>query len=423
MDLKTIISRQDYNRVARSGWPSYESVIAGITAPDANIAKDIQRFIDGKIEEYRRVMHRGNDIAEWNQRYQQQVFFDKKYNHAISCPVPWNTMGVTMSGDVFICLSPAWVPRFVGNVLTAEDVYADILNSTESQKIRQEIVNNRYYYCNNFLCSHFSSVPAENYVAQPTDDSSSEPMVFESQASYQVSQIPHNLIFDFDYTCNFRCPSCRTEMINNNKHHIIRPLNEKIASRIKSLVIDNIKDQPIEIRWAGGEPFISDVYVDLMQYIIDTQKSNIKHVIQTNGSYLKSKSELVKYLLPHTKELRISFDAATPDTYHQVRINGRWDNLLENVRWVMQEISDQNCPVRVTADFVVQEDNYREIPEFAVLCQSLGIQHINYQKMWNWNTWSADEVKRRSVWHVEHEKYNEVLELLNRAKELQNRIY
>lgn len=418
MDLKAIIGRQDYMKVSRAGWPSYDAVLAGMTSADPDIARDIKTFVDKKLAEYHRAMQHGNFIAEHNQRYQQQVFFDKKYKHDIPCLVPWNTMGVTMSGDVFICLSPAWIPRFVGNVLTAQDVYADILNSVEAQKIRQEILNNRYYYCNNFLCSHFLSVPTERYVAHATDDASLSQLSFEPEHSYQINDIPRNLIFDFDDTCNFRCPSCRTQVINKNKHHIIRPINEKIVDKIKTLVINNIGDQPIEIRWAGGEPFISEVYVNLMQYIIDTGKTNIKHIIQTNGSYLKSKSHLVSYLLPHMKELRISFDAATADTYHRVRVNGRWDSLLDNVRWVIDSIKNQNAPVRVTADFVVQEDNYKEIPDFAELCNDLGIQNINYQKMWNWNTWPEDELRQRSVWHEAHPKYQLVVDLINQAKSM-----
>lgn len=418
MDLKAIIGRQDYMKVSRAGWPSYDAVLAGMTSADPDIARDIKTFVDKKLAEYHRAMQHGNFIAEHNQRYQQQVFFDKKYKHDVPCLVPWNTMGVTMSGDVFICLSPAWIPRFVGNVLTAQDVYADILNSVEAQKIRQEILNNRYYYCNNFLCSHFLSVPQERYVAHATDDASLSQLSFEPEHSYQINDIPRNLIFDFDDTCNFRCPSCRTQVINKNKHHIIRPINEKIVDKIKTLVINNIGDQPIEIRWAGGEPFISEVYVNLMQYIIDTGKTNIKHIIQTNGSYLKSKSHLVSYLLPHMKELRISFDAATADTYHRVRVNGRWDSLLDNVRWVIDSIKNQNAPVRVTADFVVQEDNYKEIPDFAELCNDLGIQNINYQKMWNWNTWPEDELRQRSVWHEAHPKYQLVVDLINQAKSM-----
>jgi molybdenum cofactor biosynthesis enzyme MoaA len=417
--IETVVGPQDYKAAAQSTWPGYNDFIMGATSDDPIIAEQIVEFRSGKFAEYYNITKHGNEVAENNQKYQRQVFFDKEYKDPHPCRVPWNTMGVSASGDVFICLSPAWVTRFAGNILTATDVYTDILNSEEAQKIRQEMVANRYYYCNNFICSHFNLTSKQNYVSAPTNDESLKPLPFKTDPAYIIDQIPNNLIFDFDFTCNYRCPSCRTKVINTNKHHVIRPINDTIASQVKRLIFDNIGTQPVSIRWAGGEPFISDVYVDLLQYCIDSGKTNIRHIIQTNGSYLKSKSDLVTYLLPHIKELRISFDAATADTYHRVRVNGVWSNLLENVRWVMDLVNRTSASVKITADFVVQEDNYKEIPAFAHLCNELGIENINYQKMWNWDTWPAEELRRRSVWHEEHEKYSEVVGLLEQAKIIQ----
>ena len=120
----------------------------------------------------------------------------------------------------------------------------------------------------------------------------------------------------------------------------------------------------------------------------------------------------VKRLLPFIKELRISFDAATADTYHRVRVNGQWDQLLENTRWVIDQIQQNGFQTQVTADYVVQLDNYQEIPVFSQLCSDLGIKHINYQRMWNWNTWPIEELDRRNVYNEKHELYPDVVRIL-----------
>ena len=233
-------------------------------------------------------------------------------------------------------------------------------------------------------------------------------MLFTTDLSLTVLQIPKNLIFDFDYTCNFKCPSCRTELINNNKHHIIRPTNNRLVEKIKHLIIDNIQSQPVEIRWCGGEPFISDVYEELFEYISNTNKHNIQHIIQTNGSYLKSKADMLKRLLPTVKELRISFDAATPETYQKIRVNGDWDLLIENVCWTKKLIDQLQIKTSLTADFVVQLDNYKEIPAFVQLCKDLGIKHINFQKMWNWGTWAQPVFDSKNVYDSAHPLYNDL---------------
>jgi sulfatase maturation enzyme AslB (radical SAM superfamily) len=204
-------------------------------------------------------------------------------------------------------------------------------------------------------------------------------------------------------------------LINNNKHHVIRPVNNRIVEKIKQLIVDQIQNQPVEIRWCGGEPFISEVYLDLFEYIIGTKKTNIRHIIQTNGSYLQSKSHLVEKLMPAIIELRISFDAANAETYKKIRVNGDWNLLIDNVRWVNALIARSNAPTKVTADFVVQRDNYQEIPAFVELCQALGIKHINFQKMWNWGTWPQQVFDHNNIYDPAHPLYHELVDVFEKT--------
>lgn len=412
MNIKQIIEQWVYEDAAQESWPSYQDLLDGKPAKTPAAQQEVDSFVSACYNEYY-TKDKGNAIADQNRIWQSQIFFDKKAKIP-KCNVPWETLGVNAYGDVFICQSPSWVPKFAGNVHRVDNIY-DILNSDIAIKIRQEILAGRYYYCNSQLCAWFGRFDMLPKQAQPSSDDDLLPLEINTTDAALVKQIPKFLIFDFDMTCNYKCPSCRTDVINNNKHRVIRPINDRISSKIKSLIIDQIEDQPILIRWAGGEPFISDVYFDLLEYIIRTGKNNIKHIIQTNGSYLKSKGELVTYLLPHLQELRISFDAATADTYHKIRINGVWDNLLDNVRWVMNEITTKNLPVKVTADFVVQRDNYKEIPLFKTLCDELGIKHINYQKMWDWASWPKEEFNQHNVYTQEHPEYNNVINLLKQV--------
>jgi MoaA/NifB/PqqE/SkfB family radical SAM enzyme len=183
------------------------------------------------------------------------------------------------------------------------------------------------------------------------------------------------------------------------------------------MIIDRIQDHTVQIRWCGGEPFISESYLDLMSYISKNKPNSVRHVIQTNGSYLKKKSDLVERLLPSTDSVRISFDAASADTYHQVRINGQWDQLIENVQWLRQRIDKIAPKCKLEADFVVQLANYKEIPMFVELCNTLKIDHVNWQKMWNWGTWPQDEFDRNNVYNPDHDLYNDLVEQFKIAQQ------
>lgn len=419
MNLKPIIDELEYLKHKQADWPTYGAVQAGITAKDVNTQAKINQLFSTGLTNYVDT-HKGNEIADGNRETQNQIFYSKNVDQpkVTHCSIPWETAGVNSYGDVFMCISPAWIPKFAGNILGVSDIY-DVLNSSTAKKIRKEILNNRYYYCNFNLCGFPGQAKLKNIQSQPESDSDLIPLELDQPDDPRtvLTEIPKDLIFDFDHTCNYQCPSCRTEVVNYNNHPIIRPFNDAISNSIKTLIIDQIKDQPVNIRWAGGELFISKVYIDLLDYIINTGKNNIKHVIQTNGSYFKKKSELVEKLLPHVTELRISFDAATAETYHKVRVNGVWDNFIENVTWVMDHIRSQGLSLQVTADFVVQESNYKEIPKLRELCDQLGIHQINYQRMWSWATWPPEVFAQMNVYEPSHALYPQVVELIKQAKE------
>ena len=406
-DLKKIISRRSYDIFAGPDWPNYPDLLEGDRG-QGSIQEEVDQFVIMMRQTHNELTQSGDVIALGNQQRQRQKFYDKKLQGHAYCQVPWNTMGVNSRGDIFICSSPSWIPKFVGNILEANDVF-HALNSDIALSIRQEILTGRYYYCNNRICSFFGDIDPKTY---NTDESiGPNALSVGNETNLYVQEIPRNLIFDFDYTCNYQCASCRTEVINWNSDPTFAPINDRIVERIKHQVIDRIGTQPVNIRWAGGEPFISRVYTELLEYIIESGKTNITNVIQTNGSYLKSKSDLLSRLAPYIHELRISFDAATAQTYSRIRKNGVWNNLIHNVRHA-QHVLNQG---KITADFVVQADNYQEIPLFVDLCRDLGIQRINWQKMWNWGTWSQTEFDTKNIYDVRHPDYAKLVEIFEQA--------
>lgn len=412
MNLKDFIDKKSYKEFAGASWPKYEEFILGMLPEDPSITAELDQFVGimkARVDDLK--LGEGFLLAKENQRRQGQQFFNKNVDRAFRCHVPWTTLGINANGEVFICSSPSWIPKYLGSILDVDDIF-DLLNNDIAKDIRREIVLGRYYYCNNKICQFFGRMPDTLYQQEPADESDTQPSDTEiPEDQLTVNKIPSNIIFDFDYTCNFKCPSCRSEVINWNKHHLIRPINDRIVENIKRQVIDRIGDEPVSIRWAGGEPFISDVYNNIFEYIIKSGKRNIQNIIQTNGSYLHSPN--VKRLLPYISELRISFDAGTSETYGKIRVNGDWNKLISNVEYICKTIQDLELHTVVTADFVVQHDNYREIPEFVDICNRIGIKQINLQKMWNWDTWDLAVFKQKNVYDTAHPEYLELVKVFS----------
>lgn len=412
-DYSKYIDEKTYRQFKGASWPKYEDFITGSFNVDEKIKTEIDNLLERTKQKYINIASPNTkELSIANQQRQKQIFFNKK--HATrTCSIPWRTMGINSNGNVFICESPSWIPIFVGNILEVDDIF-EILNSEPALKIRNEIVNGRYYYCNNKLCSFFHSIDPQKYNSSPTNKEDYSPLELKSTDGLLLDKIPANIIFDFDYTCNFKCPSCRTETQNWNNDTIRRPINNQIVEKVKKLIIDKI-DTQVSIRWCGGEPFMSEVYIDLFEYIIKVKNKNIQNIVQTNGSLLLSKKQLITNLLPYISEIRISFDAGSPEVYAKTRVGGVWERLIENVKFLVAERKEKNLTTKILADFVVQKNNYKDIPLYFDLCKELGIEANALQKMWNWGTWDDEEFKEMNVYTSTHILFDEVLEYIKKS--------
>ena len=270
-------------------------------------------------------MERYINIIDYHQRKNNnQTLFDKRLKGFPTCAQPWSSLVINLHGTTYICRSPAWLPKSIGSILDHDDIYS-LLNTYEARSIRSEVSRNRYTYCNHNICQYLS----QKDLNISTDTT---PAVLLTEDQFTESSVTDSLLvemcFDFDYTCNFVCPSCRTEIINENQG-VIQDSHASVVEKIKHLILDRYAQEnaPLNIRWAGGEPLVSHAYLNLWEYIAELNNPNIVSIVQTNGSYLRKRSAILEKFLPYVSTLRISFDAGTADTYSRIRKNGVWEEL------------------------------------------------------------------------------------------------
>lgn len=357
-------------------------------------------------------MERYITIVDYHQRKNNDhILYDKQATNLPKCTYPWTKLVVNQYGAAYNCLSPAWLPKSIGSLLDHNDFF-DLLNTHEARAIRSEIDLHRYSYCNSKICQHLSG----NYARGHFNTTPIETVLLTEEQftpTSTVSKLPNEICFDFDYTCNFKCPSCRTEMINHNQGPMA-DVNQRLVDKIKHVILDRYieTNTPLTIRWAGGEPFVSHAYLELWQYIVDKKAVNIKSVVQTNGSYLHRRAELLEAFLPYVSQLRISFDAATAETYTKVRVNGDWLTLISNCNYIKTLIDKSKLKVQLSSDFVVQLDNFQEIPQYIELAKSFKFNLIYLSKMWSWGTWSDEEFTRLNVSDTNHPRHQELVDIV-----------
>jgi hypothetical protein len=140
-------------------------------------------------------------------------------------------------------------------------------------------------------------------------------------------------------------------------------------------------DKPTTIAISGnGDPFASLIYRPLLM----STKSNDKHRyrIMTNGLLLK-KLLTKTSVYSNITEYSISIDAGDAETYEKVRLRGKWNNLLENLNFLKEELKDKNKIVNL--NFCLHKENLSSLLNFVELVEKYQWQG-NIQSIEDWRT-------------------------------------
>ena len=84
---------------------------------------------------------------------------------------------------------------------------------------------------------------------------------------------------------------------------------------------------------------------------------------------------------------------------------------------LISELRQRGIIRELTLNFVVQEDNYLQMPAFVELAGKWGADAVNFQYMTNWGTLSQEEYQRKNVFdsgNLHRQKAAEILQSLMR---------
>ena len=122
--------------------------------------------------------------------------------------------------------------------------------------------------------------------------------------------------------CNLKCIMCPRDEME-------RTLGVMELDVYKKVIDQCVESGVTQITLNGyGEPFIAKQVFEMIDY---TMRSSLNLKINTNGHYFKLKN-IEKLLDNPPHHLSISLDGATKETYEKVRVNGRFDRLMSNLK-------------------------------------------------------------------------------------------
>ena len=240
-----------------------------------------------------------------------------------TCSVPFSSLEIHNS-DFFVCC-PSWLSK---NFKRTEYTLESIWKSKELEDIRSSLLDGSFKYCNKKQCPHLSKLLNEGVV--------SNPIIEKSKLQYDsvISKFdgPEVLIMNFDNTCNYKCPSCRVDLI---------VLDSKGIKNVEKTIdeIDNYYSKDVTTLYitGSGDPFVSVGFRNYLRNFNPKKYPKLKGIhLHTNASMWNEKMwESMPNVHNYVKSCEISIDAGTKFTYeNKTRLGGNWDVLIENLKFI-----------------------------------------------------------------------------------------
>jgi hypothetical protein len=326
---------------------------------------------------------------------------DRGYLTKVTCTQPYSEFSVISGGEVLVCCGHL-VPMSIGNLEKDVDV-PSIWNSSNVRKIRESVVDGTFRYCNHLDCA----VMNRNTLPQKDSPQIRNDPVMRAAIDHGQTDVDsiRLLYFGYDSSCNLSCPSCRREIIMEKDS---APRRKAIEEKIKPML------PKIESIFLNSccEFLVSKPSRNLLLSINPETCPDLKIDLISNGT-LFSEAEWAKFANAHSqiRTIRISMDAARPHTFETVRRGGRWPIFFENIKFIARLRSDRRIE-NLTFSFTYQLANFREMPEFIVLCEELGVDYARFEHLVQTDAMSDAEYAAAAVHEPSHPLYGEFLSII-----------
>lgn len=313
------------------------------------------------------------DIINTPSEMLRATIFDKN-TYMLNCRTPLNHMEFLTDGELYCCCSTFMIS--MGNV--RDGGVTGVWNSNKHRILALSAVNRTYTFCNPSMCPLLFGKKGKT---ADVDLARAYPVMCSSP---KVSAI------GFDYTCNLKCETCRSEL------KVAKHLDKKKMLSYADYTINEILPGAKFFVMAGdGEIFVSEAYKRIYQ---STNMNDMDYIrILSNGTLFNKKNwNEFKAGKKGKIMLTASVDAATKETYEAIRRNGNFDVLKNNMAFA-GELRKKGELAYFRMNFVVQRRNYREMIDFVKWGLEIGADEVFFTKILNWGTFSTEEFKDISM--------------------------
>lgn len=330
-------------------------------------------------------------------------------NKKLFCSKPFTWFEVSQGtevdhkGDVYMCC-PAWLDTSIGNLKNQS--VDEIWNGKKAQNIRRSILDGSFEYCSASKCPFLQTVSGPVQLVEDVEDQDLQKVIEDKLVV--LPKGPKEINCSYDRSCNLSCPTCREEVI------VERENEEQILAIQQKIRSEALPDARFLYITGSGDPFGSPFFKKWLQTMEKAEMPNLDEIRLHSNAQLWTPAiweTIPDEVRPLIKSAEISIDAATSETYAINRRGGDFIKLLRNLEFISS--LRQHGPLQsVTISMVVQENNFKEMPDFVRLGQRFGFDVVYFSQLVNWGTFSDAEFTSRAVHLPSHPKYSELVALL-----------
>lgn len=234
-------------------------------------------------------------------------------------------------------------------------------------------------------------------------------LAFDDLPPAENFQWPTQLEFAVSNRCNLGCVMCSGDLSSFiRRRDGLAPLPQVFGERF----FEDLREFLPHVHstsFLGGEPFLQEECYRIWDMMIELE-SKATVFVTTNGTVFNKRVERVLERLPF--DIAISIDGVSREVVEGIRVNARYDILMQNVRkfqqYALQRKKDWTERYLVQLNFCLMRHNWQEMGGFFLLAEEFE------SRVWVAPVWSPSE---HSLFSLPPDQLRRVAEHLDRESE------
>ena len=306
------------------------------------------------------------------------------------CSRPFSHVHILPDGRVSFC---SWEDEIIGNL--HDNSLEEIWNGKLAQKGREAFFDQTFRYCRVQSCHYLENDSLERVTEEE----------FDRRAI--PGDYPERFNLAFDFICNHSCPSCRSEVFIPSSDY--RENLQKMIDKIQPYLN---KAEYISAN-GNGDLFANPQVIEMLGRIRpENPKINIG--IETNGVLFDEENwGKIKNLGNYNLLVTVTPNSFDRNTYRY--LSGGHDNLerLKRNLHFISNLRQQEIINRFDISIVVQDTNYRELPEFSrISLEEFKADRVVVKPIYRWFNISADDYWVKDILNPLNPYFNDYQEIL-----------